>query len=728
MQNIVLSYFCIGMRATISLLFTLLFCAFLNAQAPTVSASNIQLDGKFCSQVSLSWTNGNGGNRMVVASKNSAVTSVPSTDVYYLANDSFGRGGALSATEFVVFNGTSNSVIIENLESNTTYHFEIFEYNGSGQSFSYLTSSTATFSVLTNNLSVSISIDDPHQCQRGNLSTFTPSITQTVATAVTYSWDFGDGNVSSLQSPTHSYAAFGIYDVEVEVSSYRCFATSMAEDSIAPEPVVSFELDNTVPGNFQEQCYLKSDGSTNYFKFKKIPDLNSLGTPHSRTDSYWIYGDGQTDVGSLNGNNTYVDPGVYTVRLVAVSTQNNIDFCTDSLDMIVEVRPRPIDTALIVFDSAECLNNNLFTFENNTADLATVSTWDFGDGNSDVGQSVTHTYGGVGVFEFTLEVEDGNGCYDIYQDTVEVVAQPNNDFSGLDVRYCLGDPNAVLVPTLAGGVWFGDNIDPTNGEFTPSQLGVNTVSHAVDESGCKDTISYSTTVFQVPTFELGNDTSICVGTEFVKRIDKGASSVSWSTGATDSFTTVNSDGILWAEKLEGGCTHRDSVNISVIQAPIVNLGRDSLMCGDGVREVDVRAPEGSYTWNDGYVGGQRNITQTGVYSVTVTNKCGTVTDEVDLEFLPYVCDIFIPNAFTPNADGTNDEFGPVGNVQLVAMQVFNRWGEQLYENTDEKFSWDGMYQNVPAQAGHYYFVIKYLLPQDGGELVKTASGEFYLVR
>jgi gliding motility-associated-like protein len=717
------------MRTAISLLYIILFVALLKAQAPTVASSSVQVDSKFCSQVTLSWTNGNGGSRIVVASKGSAVTSVPSNDVYYLANDSFGNGGMLSATEFVVFNGSTNTTIVENLESNTTYHFKIFEYNGSGQTFDYLISSTVTFTVLTNNLIVNFTIDDPHQCQRGNLSSFTPSITQTVATAVTYAWDFDDGNTSSLQNPTHSYGLFGIYEVEVDVSSYRCQASFIAEDSVAPEPVVGFVLDNTVPGNFQEQCFLKPDGSTNYFKFNKIADFNSLGTPFSRTDSYWYYGDGKSDIGAGNGNNSYTNPGVYTVRLIAISTQNNIDFCTDSFDMTVEVRARPIDTALIEFDSAHCLNNNLFEFENNTADLATVSSWDFGDGNTDVGQSVTHNYSLVGEFEFTLEVVDAYGCYDIYQDSVEVVAQPNNDFSGLDIRYCLGDPNVILTPVLADGIWFGDNIDASNGEFSPSQLGLNTVSHTVDEFGCKDTVSYTTTVYQVPTFELGNDTSICVGTDFIRRIDKGASTVSWSTGATDSFTTVTAEGILWAERTEGGCTFRDSINITIIQAPSVNLGRDSLMCGDGVRVVDVRAAEGVYTWNDGYTGeGQRSITQTGVYSVTVTNKCGTATDEVDLEFLPYVCDIFIPNAFTPNDDGTNDEFRPLGNVELIGMQVFNRWGEQLYENTEDEFSWDGNYQNEAAQAGHYYFVIRYLLPQDGGELVKILSGEFYLIR
>ena len=707
----------------------MLLAVLVRAQAPTVASSNIQVDGKFCSQISLSWTSGNGSARMVVASRGTAVTTNPTPDIYYLANDSFGRGGTLSPTEFVVFNGTTNSVVVENLESNTTYYFKIFEYNGSGQTFTYLTSSVAELNVLTNDLTVDFTIDDAHQCQRGNSFTHTPSITQTVATAVTYAWDFDDGNTSAAQTPTHTYAAFGIYDVQVVVSSYRCTASAIKKDSVAPEPVVAFTLDNTVPGNFQEQCYLKPDGTTNYFKFNKTPDFNSLGTPFSRTDSYWYYGDGSSDLGAGNGNNSYTDPGVYTVRLIAVSTQNNIDFCTDSFDMVVEVRERPIDTALVDFDSAQCFNNNSFSFENNTADLATVSSWDFGDGSTDVGQSVTHSYGTVGKFEFTLEVEDGNGCYDIFQDSIEVVAQPNNDFIGLDARYCFGDPVAVLTPTLADGEWFGDNVDPTNGEFSPTQLGSNTVFYAVDEAGCKDTVSYSTIVYEVPNFELGSDTTICIGTDFVKRIDKGSANVSWSTGATDSFTTVNSAGILWAEKTEGGCSFRDSISVTEISAPTVNLGRDSLMCGDGVRIVDVRADEANYTWNDGYgEGGQRSITQTGVYSVTVTNKCGTATDEVSLEFLPYVCDIFVPDAFTPNADGRNDVFRPVGNVELVAMQVFNRWGELLYENSEDNFEWDGTSQDVESQAGHYYFVIRYLLPQDNGELLKTISGEFYLVR
>lgn len=701
----------------------------LHAQTPTVSASGIYEDSKYCSQITLSWTSGNGSQRIVVASKGAAVTSLPANNNYYLENDSFGLGHSFSANEFVVYNGTGNTVVIELLESNTEYHFAIFEYNGGGTTFSYQTTGYSTFIDTTEDLTIDFTIDDPHQCERGNLSTFTSSFTQTVSGAINYAWDFDDGASSNLQHPTYSFTNFDIYNVVLTASTYRCIATVTRPDSVAPEPIVSFGLDNTISGNVQQQCLLNADGSSNYFKFIKVFDGSSLGTSFSRYRNYWDFGDGTTDFGVGNGNVTYTSSGTYTVRLVTVGTHNDIDFCIDSFDFIVEVRPKPIDTSLLAYDTAHCENGNIFSFVNNTPDLATICMWDFGDGTTDIGLSVNHSYGASGKYEVTLEVEDVNGCYDIFQDSVEVVPQPNNDFSGLAVRYCLGDPISILIPTLLNGTWFGDNVDPATGEFNPIQLGLNTISHAVEESGCKDTVIHSTTVFPVPNFELGIDTSICIGTDFVRRIQKGLSNVSWSTGASDSFTTVSSDGILWAEKIEGGCSFRDSIRVTEIRPPSVNLGIDSLLCGDGIRAVDVRASEATYSWNDGYSGGGlRNITETGVYSVTVVNKCGTASDDVDLEFLPYVCDIFIPSAFSPNGDGRNDVFRPSGNVELLSLQIFNRWGELLYQNSETDFAWDGFYQNSEAQMGHYYFIIRYLLPVDGTQLPKTEGGVLYLIR
>jgi len=167
----------------------------------------------------------------------------------------------------------------------------------------------------------------------------------------------------------------------------------------------------------------------------------------------------------------------------------------------------------------------------------------------------------------------------------------------------------------------------------------------------------------------------------------------------------------------------------VISTPTVDLGIDSLLCGDGQRVIDVTAQEATYTWSDGYSGGgTRVINSSGTYAVTVSNKCGTASDDVVLEFLPYVCDIFIPNAFSPNGDGKNEVFQPSGNVEVLSMMIFDRWGAKVYQSTPLELAWDGTVQNEPAQGGHYYFVIRYLMPTNGTSVPLISSGEVYLIR
>ena len=204
--------------------------------------------------------------------------------------------------------------------------------------------------------------------------------------------------------------------------------------------------------------------------------------------------------------------------------------------------------------------------------------------------------------------------------------------------------------------------------------------------------------------------------------------MSWSTGATDSFTDVTNAGILWAERTDNGCKFRDTMRVTVISAPSIELGPDTLLCGGGRKIIDVRASEATYTWSDGYTGGgTRTITSTGDYSVVVTNKCGTASDDIVLEFLPYACDIFMPNAFSPNGDGLNDLFRPSGTIIMKSMEVYNRWGELLYTSVGDNFAWDGYANGELSQPGVYFFFIRYEKPEEEGVTPMTLSGKFHLV-
>jgi hypothetical protein len=116
---------------------------------PTVPASNMNFILIEGNSLRVQWTSGNGTRRIVVARAGSAVTAIPANGTGYNANAVFGSGDAILPGEFVVYDNTSNFVDITGLQPATTYHFRIYEYNGSGASAAYLTSLFASGSQAT---------------------------------------------------------------------------------------------------------------------------------------------------------------------------------------------------------------------------------------------------------------------------------------------------------------------------------------------------------------------------------------------------------------------------------------------------------------------------------------------------------------------------------------------------------------------------------------------------
>ncbi|HEX5002501.1 MAG TPA: gliding motility-associated C-terminal domain-containing protein [Bacteroidia bacterium] len=73
------------------------------------------------------------------------------------------------------------------------------------------------------------------------------------------------------------------------------------------------------------------------------------------------------------------------------------------------------------------------------------------------------------------------------------------------------------------------------------------------------------------------------------------------------------------------------------------------------------------------------------------------------EVTPYVS-MYIPNSFTPNGDGLNDTFGVYGEaIKDFRMQVFNRWGQIIFESTNVNQRWDGVFDGIPVPQGSYVY-------------------------
>ena len=103
-----------------------------------------------------------------------------------------------------------------------------------------------------------------------------------------------------------------------------------------------------------------------------------------------------------------------------------------------------------------------------------------------------------------------------------------------------------------------------------------------------------------------------------------------------------------------------------------------------------------------------------------------MSDEIFVDICPPVIDF--PNAFTPNGDGLNDTFGPVlTNMIIQSIQIYNRWGELIFEGRTPEFQWDDNYLSKPAPAGIYAYRILYSPYAANGKLF-SQKGCLLLVR
>ncbi|MDQ3535012.1 MAG: fibronectin type III domain-containing protein, partial [Bacteroidota bacterium] len=123
------------------------------ATKPTVNATNLNISNITNNSMNLSWTNGNGSRRMVIASTNPISSSyLPRDGRDYLANSIFGSGSSLGNNTFAVFKSTGSSFTLSGLNSGTQYYIAVIEINGSGSSNNYLTTGYLTGSEFTSGI------------------------------------------------------------------------------------------------------------------------------------------------------------------------------------------------------------------------------------------------------------------------------------------------------------------------------------------------------------------------------------------------------------------------------------------------------------------------------------------------------------------------------------------------------------------------------------------------
>jgi gliding motility-associated-like protein len=90
-------------------------------------------------------------------------------------------------------------------------------------------------------------------------------------------------------------------------------------------------------------------------------------------------------------------------------------------------------------------------------------------------------------------------------------------------------------------------------------------------------------------------------------------------------------------------------------------------------------------------------------------------------------DIFVPKAFSPNKDGKNDLLQPflVNIVTLKFFRVYNRWGQLMFQSSDSRQGWDGMYNYKPQPLETYTWIAEGI---DGSGITIFRKGQTVLIR
>ncbi len=181
----------------------------------------------------------------------------------------------------------------------------------------------------------------------------------------------------------------------------------------------------------------------------------------------------------------------------------------------------------------------------------------------------------------------------------------------------------------------------------------------------------------------------------------------WSNSETSSAIQVTLPGNYWIEAYNDCGTDRDSTLVKLGYTPNIDLGPDLILDPGSSITLNASAPEAEYVWQDQTNLPYLTVYLPGYYWVMVTNICGTAFDDIQI-YTVIVIDI--PNAFSPNGDGLNDEFSYTSNgivEENFSMKIYNRFGEKVFESNELNLFWDGKYKGNPAPDGVYIYLMNY---------------------
>ncbi len=448
-----------------------------------------------------------------------------------------------------------------------------------------------------------------------------------------YEWDFGNGQFSTLENPTHKFDS-GVYNVKFKINFAGGISDSMTQVvRVYPKGVLDFDAPSV--------CY---------------NDLSTFTNLSTNAGSYqWDFAD-NFGSNATNPVHLYATSSSYKVKLSAIS--NNGCNLTVTKTHTVKVRP---DADIVSND--RCLGDTT-QFDNGSI-YAHSYLWDFGDGQTSNQMAPSHLYAASGTFNVKLVATNNNGCVDSTTSNVEVHALPTPSFNVTSA--CLGN-GLQFNNTSSGSVsyaWnFGDGSRSatTSPWYNYANPGKYTVMlTATSGFGCKNSISQSVDVYPKPTVSF-TTTSVCAGTQAsftnTSSISSGSVQYMWYFGDGNTSTSVspthtyNNAGVYDVKlvAMSGfGCSDSVVSQITIHTVATAAFSTNIACLGDNLNKETEFTNQSqnaqTYVWNFGDGSGSTAANPTheysaiGVYTATLTannaNNCpSTTTRQVTVSVMP----------------------------------------------------------------------------------------------
>ena len=590
-----------------------------------------------------------------------------------------------------------------------------------------------------------------------------------------YSWDLGNAQTSTLASPGTSYATPGFYTVTIEVI--------LADGSTLSESISLQIFDcptNPCIDPVSVEIIADGDPCEGPVQFSYVSDstFNTL---------VWDLGNGLL-YSEQSPDFEYPDEGTYTVTLMAYDIYNCL--YTASFELEVPDCNGPCSNAgevNILVDGTFCVDSLLtFSVDVDFDQIGIVLVdWIFSNGQTFFTDEVTLTFTEPGdyVVEFFGE-ELFYGCeyFGALEFTIDdnCIVDPCENLPGLSLgiqgEFCTDSLlifNYSTTANLVAYEWVFNNgvviNDPIAAiSFAPEGVYGYTFT-AFDADGCEFNETFLFDIedceFIDPCLDLDamtivTDGVLCLGEtlSFQAQVNANLTDYEWDFGIgipfidpnpTYVFPAVGTYEVFLTAFDNNGCEYFAEIMFDILDCddpctnlPPLNITGETTYCSTETVELGYTTDAGlvEVEWSAGLIAGTGDnfsfIPPEGVSAEMVTleatdiNGCDyfeTVTIEIEDCTPEEECEIYFPNIFSPNGDGTNDSFRALYQCPPTSyyLAIYSRWGGLIFETTNPELAWDGTFEGEEMPTEVYALFIRYQLP--GGE-EKQEYGDLTLVR